>query len=60
MRLRIVLFPGVINRGHNRQEHIFQNRYKSTVCEEERNEELHWTIFVPVTKNVTSIQVTVL
>ena len=29
-------YAGYFNRRHNRQGHLFQNRYKSTVCEEER------------------------
>ena len=60
MRILMSGYAGYFNRGHNRQGHLFQNRYKSTVCKEERNEELHWPIFVSMAKNVTSVLVTAL
>ena len=36
MRTLMSGYAGYFNRRHNRQGHLFQNRYKSTVCEEER------------------------
>jgi REP-associated tyrosine transposase len=35
MRVLMSGYAGYFNRSHNRHGHVFQNRYKSTVCEEE-------------------------
>jgi putative transposase len=35
MRTLMSGYAGYFNRRHNRHGHLFQNRYKSLVCEEE-------------------------